>query len=61
MAAFLDLEGGFDLDGNLYLLRALHRLGLRSLQLTAHNQTNAFIDSCCSAGRWEDSTRTVVP
>jgi len=52
MAAFLDLEGGFDLDGNLYLLRALHRLGLRSLQLTAHNQTNAFIDSCCDASRW---------
>lgn len=52
MAAFLDLEGGFDLDGDLYLLRALHRLGLRSLQLTAHNQTNAFIDSCCSPSRW---------
>jgi membrane dipeptidase len=52
MAAFLDLEGGFDLDGDLLLLRALHRLGLRSLQLTAHNQTNAFIDSCCSPSRW---------
>ena len=52
MAAFLDLEGGFDLDGDLHLLRALHRLGLRSLQLTAHNQTNAFIDSCCSPRRW---------
>jgi len=52
MAAFLDLEGGFDLDGDLHLLRALHRLGLRSLQLTAHNQTNGFIDSCCDANRW---------
>jgi len=52
MAAFLDLEGGFDLDGDLYLLRALYRLGLRSLQLTAHNQTNAFIDSCCDSSRW---------
>jgi membrane dipeptidase len=52
MAAFLDLEGGFDLDGDLHLLRALHRLGLRSLQLTAHNQTNAFIDSCCSPAKW---------
>jgi len=52
MAAFLDLEGGFDLDGSLLLLRALHRLGLRSLQLTAHNQTNAFIDSCCSPAKW---------
>lgn len=53
MAAFLDLEGGFDLDGDLHLLRALHRLGLRSLQLTAHNKTNAFIDSCCDAARWQ--------
>ena len=52
MAAFLDLEGGFDLDGDLNLLRALYRLGLRSLQLTAHNQTNAFIDSCCDSTRW---------
>lgn len=53
MAAVLDLEGGFDLDGDLHLLRALHRLGLRSLQLTAHNETNAFIDSCCSPGKWK--------
>ncbi|MCC6342315.1 MAG: dipeptidase [Bryobacterales bacterium] len=52
MAAFLDLEGSFDLDGDLYLLRALHRLGMRSLQLTAHNKTNAFIDSCCDVSRW---------
>lgn len=52
MAAFLDLEGGFDLDGDLGLLRALYRLGLRSLQLTAHNKTNEFIDSCCDKIRW---------
>jgi membrane dipeptidase len=52
IAAFLDLEGGFDLEGDLNLLRALYRLGLRSLQLTAHNQTNAFIDSCCDEKKW---------
>ena len=52
MAAFLDLEGGFDLDGDLNLLKALYRLGLRSLQLTAHNKTNAFIDSCCDTTKW---------
>ena len=52
MAAFLDLEGGFDLDGDLNLLRALHRLGLRSLQLTAHNETNGFIDSCYGKKLW---------
>ncbi len=52
IAAFLDLEGGFDLDGDLNLLRALYRLGLRSLQLTAHNESNAFIDSCYGIRRW---------
>jgi membrane dipeptidase len=52
MAAFLDLEGGYDLDGDINLLRALHRLGLRSMQLTAHNTTNAFIDACNDVSRW---------
>ncbi len=52
MAAFLDLEGGFDLDGDLNLLRALYRLGLRSIQLTAHNTTNAFVDTCNDVSRW---------
>src|ERR1041384_7512670 len=35
IAAFLDLEGGYDLSGDLNLLRALHRLRPRSMQLTA--------------------------
>lgn len=52
MAAFLDLEGGFDLYGDLNLLRALYRLGLRSAQLTAHNTTNAFIDACNDVHTW---------
>lgn len=52
IAAFLDLEGGFDLDGDLNILRALYRLGLRSVQLTAHNQTNGFIDACNDTKRW---------
>lgn len=52
IAAFLDLEGGFDLDGDLNILRALYRLGLRCVQLTAHNQTNGFIDACNDAKRW---------
>ena len=52
MAAFLDLEGGYDLDGDINLLQALHRLGLRSMQLTAHNTTNAFVDSCNDVSRW---------
>jgi len=52
IAAFLDLEGGYDLDGDLNLLRALYRLGLRSMQLSAHNTSTAFIDACCDVNRW---------
>jgi membrane dipeptidase len=49
IAAMLDLEGGFDLDGDLGILRNLYRLGLRVAQLPAHNWANNFADSCCSA------------
>ena len=52
IAAVLDLEGGFDLDGDLGVLRDLYRLGLRSAQLCAHNWTNNFADSCCSPPKW---------
>lgn len=63
IAAFLDLEGPFDLDGDLHVLRALYRLGLRSAQLTAHNYTNEFADSCCDVSKWgglNDHGRRVV-
>jgi membrane dipeptidase len=52
IAAFMDLEGGFDLDGDPAVLRSLYRLGLRSFQLPAHNWANAFADSCCAPPRW---------
>ena len=52
IAAVLDLEGGFDLDGDLGVLRSFHRLGLRSIQLPAHNWANNFADSCCAPPKW---------
>ena len=63
IAAVLDLEGGFDLDGDLGVLRDLYRLGLRSAQLSAHNWANNFADSCCSPPKWHglnDRGRAVV-
>jgi len=63
IAAFLDLEGGFDLDGDLNLLKALYRLGLRSVQLTAHNESNGFIDSCYGTKKWggiNEHGRTII-
>jgi membrane dipeptidase len=52
IAAFLDLEGGYDLNGDINLLRALYRLGVRSLQLPAHNTSTAFIDACSDKSYW---------
>src|SRR5947199_2458416 len=63
IAAFMDLEGGFDLDGDLAVLRNLYRLGLRSFQLPAHNWANNFADSCCAPPKWHglnDRGRAVV-
>jgi membrane dipeptidase len=63
IAALMDLEGGFDLDGDLGVLRDLYRLGLRSFQLPAHNWANGFADSCCAPPRWQglnDRGRAVI-
>jgi membrane dipeptidase len=63
IAAFMDLEGGFDLDGDLAVLRTLYRLGLRSFQLPAHNWSNNVADSCCAPAKWHglnDRGRAVV-
>src|SRR5215472_7061363 len=56
IAAVLDLEGSFDLDGDLGLLRDFYRLGLRSYQLSAHNAENNYADSCCAEPRWHGLT-----
>jgi membrane dipeptidase len=63
IAAFMDLEGGFDLDGDPAVLRMLYRLGLRSFQLPAHNWANNFADSCCAPPKWHglnDRGRAVI-
>ena len=44
IAAVLDMEGSYDLDGDLGVLRDLYRLGLRSAQLSAHNRPNHYAD-----------------
>jgi membrane dipeptidase len=48
MAAVLDIEGSYDLDGDPGVLRDLYRLGLRSAQLSAHNWNQSYADACCS-------------
>ncbi|HZT38205.1 MAG TPA: dipeptidase [Bryobacteraceae bacterium] len=52
IAALLDVEGSFDLDGDPGVIRDLYRLGVRSLQLSAHNWASNYADSCCSPPKW---------
>jgi membrane dipeptidase len=63
IAAVLDIEGSFDLDGDPAVIREMYRLGLRSVQLSAHNWTSNYADSCCSAPKWRglnDRGRDVI-
>ena len=48
IAAVLDIEGSFDLDGDMAVMRDFYRLGLRSMQLSAHNWQSNYADSCCA-------------
>jgi membrane dipeptidase len=56
IAAVLDIEGSYDLDGDLGILRDLYKLGLRSAQLSAHNWNQNYADSCCSTPQWHGLT-----
>jgi len=63
IAAVLDIEGSFDLDGDPAVIREMYRLGLRSVQLSAHNWTSNYADSCCSPPKWHglnDAGRKVI-
>lgn len=48
IATVLDIEGSYDLDGDLGVLRDFYRMGLRAAQLSAHNWNQNYSDSCCS-------------
>lgn len=56
VAAVLDIEGSYDLDGDLGVLRDLHALGLRSAQVSAHNWNQHYADACCSTAQWNGLT-----
>ncbi len=52
MAAILALEGGFDTEGDLDVLRLFYRLGVRMIQPLSHNTTNAFMDAKLGLTKW---------
>jgi membrane dipeptidase len=63
MAVILALEGGFDMDGDVDVLRLFHRLGVRMVQFSNHNTTNAFADAGVGEQKWggiNDHGRAVI-
>ena len=52
MAAILALEGGMDPEGDLDVLRSFHRLGVRMMQFTTHNTSNALTDAWIGEKKW---------
>src|SRR5260370_4180972 len=63
IATVVDIEGSFDLDGDPAVIRQMYRLGMRSVQLSAHNWTSNYADSCCSTAKWHglnDRGREVI-
>ena len=63
MAVLLALEGGFDMEGDLDVLRLFHRLGVRLVQFTNHDTTNAFADAGRGEHKWggiTDHGRAVI-
>lgn len=52
LAAVLSIESGFDMEGDLDVLRLFHRLGVRLVQFTSHNTTNAYADAGLDEPKW---------
>jgi membrane dipeptidase len=52
MAVILGLEAGWDFEGDLDVLRLLHRFGLRLAQFTSHDVTNTYVDAVGGVRKW---------
>lgn len=52
LAVILAIESGFDMEGDLDVLRLFHRLGVRLVQFANHNTTNAYVDAGLGERRW---------
>lgn len=63
MAVILGLEAGWDLDGDLQVLRFLHRMGLRMAQFTTYTGTSSYADGGAGPVVWNginDRGRDIV-
>jgi membrane dipeptidase len=52
LALVLALEGGFDPDGDLDVLRLFQRLGVRMVQLSSHDTSNAMVNAYAGEQHW---------
>ena len=55
-AVILALEGGFDMEGDLDVLRLFYRLGVRLVQFSNHDTTSAFADAGLDDQVWDGIT-----
>lgn len=53
IAAVIDLEGSFDMDGDSSMLRTLYRLGVRGIQVADNARNTSYADSACCAPTWK--------
>lgn len=53
IAAVIDLEGSFDMDGDPSVLRTLYRLGVRGIQIADNARNTNYADSACCAPAWK--------
>lgn len=53
MAVILALEGNPDTEGDLKVLQLWYRLGIRMIQLTSHDTTNALLDAYQDEHKWK--------
>ena len=63
MVVILGLEAGWDLDGDLQVLRFLHRMGLRLSQFTTYTETSSYADGGSGPAVWNginDRGREIV-
>lgn len=63
MAAILALEGMPDIEGDLDVVRMFYRLGVRMIEFTSHDSTNALTDALDDEHKWgglSDRGRAVI-
>ena len=57
IAAVLDIEGSYDLDGDSGCQRTTSIVWVPDMRLSAHNWSQNYADACCSSAQWNGLSR----